>query len=143
MVSLGLGLSVSAGTFAAGLALVLRDAVHEAAGPKWAYVAVAIGAVVSALTAGPALALASTAAFAVSELVDAVIYGRLRRRSRAQAVLGSGVVGAVLDTVVFLWLAPFPVTPGGVIGQVLVKLTLSAIAAGFLVAARPRRVAVA
>lgn len=143
MVPLGLGLAVSAGTFAAGLALVLRDAVHETAGERWAYVAVALGAVLSALTAGPALALASTAAFAVSELVDAVVYGRLRRHSRALAVLGSGAIGAPLDTIVFLWLAPFPVTAGGVIGQVLVKLALSALGAALVMARPGREVAVA
>lgn len=141
MVPLGFGLAVSAGTFAAGAALVLRDAVHEAGGIRWAYVAVALGAVLSWATAGPALAIASTVAFAASEAFDGTIYAWVRRNGRALAVLTSGVAGSVLDTVLFLWLAPFPMTPGGVLGQTIVKVALSGIAAG-VVAAHDRRGAV-
>lgn len=140
LVPIGFGLAVTAGTFAAGLALVLRDLVHETSGPAWAYGAVGLGAVTSALTAGPVLALASALAFAVSEGGDAVVYHRVRRRSRAAAILASGGVGLVLDTVVFLWVAGFPLTWGTFLGQSIVKGAMTAVAAAY-VAARARRAA--
>ena len=61
------------------------------------------------MLAGPALAVASAAAFAVSELADLLVYQPLRRRRFLRAVLASDTVGAPLDTVVFLALAGFPV----------------------------------
>lgn len=132
LVPIGLGLSVTAGTFFAGLALVLRDAVHETAGVRWVYPAVLVGALLTAVTAGPALALASGLAFAVSEGADGAVYGWLREKSRAVAVLASGVVGLVLDTFVFLAIAGFPITTGTVVGQVVVKGGFSLAVAAYL-----------
>jgi hypothetical protein len=71
---------VTAGTFTAGLVLAARDAVRETAG-IWASLAcIAAGVAISAVMAGPALALASGAAFALSELVDTAVYEPLRRK---------------------------------------------------------------
>jgi uncharacterized PurR-regulated membrane protein YhhQ (DUF165 family) len=125
LVPIGFGLMVTAGTFFAGLSLILRDVVHEVAGLWIALAAVVIGATLSGLTAGTVLATASLAAFIASELADSGIYAILRRRLLWLAVLLSGCVGLVLDTLVFLYLAGFPLTAGTFVGQVLVKGSLT------------------
>lgn len=93
-------------TFAiAGLALVTRDWAHEVCG-RWRTLGlVGIGAVLSAAAASPAIALASGLAFLVAETLDLLVYDALRRWSRVAGVLASGVVGAVVDSLVFLSVA--------------------------------------
>lgn len=111
---------VTAGTFTAGLVLAARDAVRETAG-IWASLAcIAAGVTVSAVMAGPQLALASGAAFALSELADTAVYEPLRRKSRTRALAWSNLVGSVVDSVLFLALAGFSIWPA-VVGQVAVK----------------------
>jgi hypothetical protein len=131
LVPIGLGLAVTAGTFAAGLALILRDAVQQTA-PRWVVPAIVTGAALSYAVAGPALALASGMAFLVSELVDWAVFTPLRGRSLAAAVLASSVVAAPVDTIGFLWLAGFPVTPSAVLGQFVVKTIMAGAVAGWL-----------
>jgi queuosine precursor transporter len=111
---------VAAGTFTAGLVLAARDAVRETAGVWWSLGCIAAGCAVSAVMAGPALALASGAAFALSELADTAVYEPLRKRGRVTALAWSNLVGSVVDSVLFLWLAGFPLWPA-VAGQVGVK----------------------
>lgn len=114
----------AAGTFTAGLVLAARDAVRETAG-IWASLAcIAAGVAVSAIMAGPVLALASGAAFAMSELADTVVYEPLRRQSRILALAWSNAAGSVVDSVLFLALAGFPLWPA-VAGQVAVKWVMS------------------
>jgi hypothetical protein len=137
-----LGLSVTAGTFAAGAALVARDTVDEAGGRLAVAVAVGAGCLLSLLLAPAAIAVASAAAFTVAELVDWAVYrwGR-RRRGRPFGVVASSVVAAPLDTIVFLSLAGFPVAGSTVAGQWLVKVGL-AIASAVVIAWREGRRAV-
>lgn len=123
---LAFGLMVPAGTWMAGLALIVRDLLHETGGRWWVAGGIAAGTLVSALTTSPALALASGVAFAVSELADWGVYTRLRERSALAAVLVSGAVGAPIDSALFLWLSPLPLTPAALTGQVLVKVVLLA-----------------
>lgn len=109
-----------AGTFAAGATFTLRDRIQDDAG-RWPVVALILaGAGLSALVS-PELALASGAAFLCSEAADAAIYTPLRARSWDAAVWVSGLVGAVVDSVLFLWLAPFPLTTSAVAGMVVGK----------------------
>lgn len=144
MVGAGFGLIVSAGTYAAGLALALRDALDRAGGLPWVLPAIAAGIAVSALLATPALALASAVAFGVSELADLGAWRALRRASVAAALVASNALGAVVDSLLFLPLAGFPVTAASVGGQVLVKagwITAAALLALAAVRAlRPRAV---
>ena len=63
------------------------------------------GAALSALVAPPSLVAASAAAFLVSEAADLAVYTPLQRRGLVLAVALSGVVGLVLDSLVFLFLA--------------------------------------
>jgi uncharacterized PurR-regulated membrane protein YhhQ (DUF165 family) len=120
MVPLGFGLTATAGTFAAGLALTLRDLVQDQLGRRAVLTAIAAGALLSYVVATPVLAVASGSAFLLSELCDWVVYTPLRRRGWARAVLASNAVGAVADTVVFLALAGFPIAvalPGQLLGK--------------------------
>jgi uncharacterized PurR-regulated membrane protein YhhQ (DUF165 family) len=111
---------VTAGTFTAGLVFAARDAVRETAGIWASLGCIAAGVAASVVMAGPALALASGAAFALSEMADTAVYEPLRRRSRTRALAWSNLVGSVVDSVLFLTLAGFPIWPA-VLGQVAVK----------------------
>jgi uncharacterized PurR-regulated membrane protein YhhQ (DUF165 family) len=104
VVPVGFGLMAPAGVYAAGLAFTLRDGVQETLGPAWTVAAILAGAALSAAL-GAQLALASGAAFLVSELADYAVYSPLRRRSWLGAVALSNTVGAVLDSAIFLTLA--------------------------------------
>ena len=131
---------VTAGTFTAGLVLLVRDVVRETAGRSWrAWIlaCIALGAGVSALMTfwagtfpgGPTplrLAAASGVAFALSELADTAVYEPLRRRGRLRAAAASQVPGAILDSWVFLALAGFPLWPA-VATQTGVKLLMALI----------------
>jgi uncharacterized PurR-regulated membrane protein YhhQ (DUF165 family) len=122
LVPVGFGLLVTAGTFAAGFALLARDFVHEAGGLRLVLAAIAIGAALSWFMATPALAIASTVAFTAAELVDLLVFTPLRRHGFARAALASNAVSAPVDTVVFLALAGFPLTWPAVLGQLVGKL---------------------
>lgn len=132
LIPIGLGLAVTAGTFAAGAALVLRDAVQVAAGKVAVLAAIGLGVAVSYIVADPFIAVASALAFATSELVDFAIFTPLRRRSIARAVVVSSVASAPVDTVLFLWISGFGVTWQAVIGQFLVKTAMALLAAAWL-----------
>ena len=121
LVPMGFGLMATAGTFAAGLAFVARDAVQDAAGRLATIGVLAVGCATSWFLASPALALASAAAFGLSELVDMAIYTPLRRRGYVRAALASNLVGALVDTFVFLALAGFAITGAVVAGQLVGK----------------------
>ena len=122
LVPVGFGATATAGTYAAGLAFLARDVVQDAAGKSWALVAIAVGGGVSWAMSTPALALASTSAFTLAELADFGVYTPLRRRGWALAVIASNAIGAVLDSIVFLHLAGFPVLAnlgGQLVGKLL------------------------
>ncbi|GAB3474358.1 hypothetical protein [Amycolatopsis cihanbeyliensis] len=74
------------GALFAGLTFTVRDLLQDAVGARTTLLAIALGAALSGLVAEPRIALASAAAFAVSELVDLAVYIPLRDRSRLAAV---------------------------------------------------------
>lgn len=121
LVPVGFGLTATAGTFAAGAALLLRDLVQDTAGRAAVLASILAGAVLTWATS-PALAVASSTAFLLAEAADMAVYTPLRERGWARAVLASNAVGAVVDTVAFLSLAGFPVTASAVGGQLAGKL---------------------
>lgn len=123
LVPVGSGLYATAGTYAAGAALLARDFVHRYAGVRWVLGGITLGIAVSWFAATPALALASAAAFAIAELADLAVYAVTRRRRGfiASAAV-SNVVSAPLDTVVFLAVAGFPLTLEVLAGQLVAKL---------------------
>jgi uncharacterized PurR-regulated membrane protein YhhQ (DUF165 family) len=99
------GLMAPSGVVMIGLALVLRDLVQRRLGLQFSVVAILIGGGISAVFAPPALVLASVAAFLLSELADLAIYTPLQRRGLVAAVVLSSLVGLVVDSIIFLWLA--------------------------------------
>jgi uncharacterized PurR-regulated membrane protein YhhQ (DUF165 family) len=121
LIPVGLGLSAPSGVLMIGAALVLRDAIQEIGGVKLASVAILIGAALTWLIASPALAVASIAAFVVAEFADLAVYTPLRRKGLSLAILASGLVGSVVDSAVFLWLAfgSLDFMTGQVVGKML------------------------
>jgi len=114
----------TAGTYAAGLSFGVRDALHDVAGRWVVLAAIVIGAALSAFLS-PTLALASGVAFLFSESADLAVYEPLRRRHWIGAVVASNLVGAFVDTVLFLHLAGFPVRSaitGQMVGKALMIL---------------------
>ena len=129
LIPVGFGLSAPSGVLMVGAALALRDYVHHELGWRVAVASILTGGVLSFGFAPPALAFASVLAFLLSELSDLAIYSPLARRRLMLAVLASGVVGATVDSAVFLWTAFGSLD--FLVGQVLGKVwaTLVAVAA--------------
>ncbi len=98
-------LMAPSGVLMIGLALVLRDMVQRRLGRTVALVAIVAGAALSGAVAPPQLIVASASAFLLSELADFAVYTPLQSRGLVLAVLASSVVGLVVDSVLFLWLA--------------------------------------
>lgn len=115
------GLMTASGVLMVGIALVLRDLVQRRLGVGFAAGAVLAGAAISAFSAPPALVIASAVAFLLSESADLAIYTSLARRRFVTAVLASSLVGLVVDSVLFLWLAygSLEFLPGQIVGKTL------------------------
>jgi len=103
-IPVGFGLLAPSGVLVIGLALVLRDFVQCHLGRDLTITAILAGCALSAIVAPPPLVLASIASFLLSELADMGVYTPLKRHL-ALAVLASGLVGAIVDSAVFLLLA--------------------------------------
>ena len=125
------GLMAPSGVLMIGLALVLRDLVQRRLGLWWAIAAILAGAALSGLLAPAALVLASAVAFLLSELADLAVYTPLQRNRFVIAVLASSLVGLVVDSAVFLYLAfgSLEYLAGQVVGKAwMVLLTMPMIA---------------
>lgn len=152
IIDVGFGLTAPAGVLFAGAAFTLRDELREAAGKawrRWVFAAIGAGAALSyfladaitlpngiVLASASKVAIGSALAFALSETADAAVYEPLRR-SWPKAVVASNVVGAVVDSVVFLWLVFGSLD--FVQGQVVAKLYMTAIALPFVAWRRRHR----
>lgn len=142
VVPIGFGLEAPAGVFAVGLAFTLRDIVHRTLGRVAVLLCIVAGCVLSLwieanihIPGGvTTIALASAAAFLFSELADLAVYSPLAERSFLGAVAASNTVGAVVDSVLFLWLAfgSLALLPGQVVG----KLAMTAAALPLLYLSR-------
>lgn len=142
-IPVGFGFEATAGTFFAGIMLASRDAVQDALG-RWAVlVIIVLGTALSFAISAPAIAIASALAFGFAELADFAVYTPIRSRSRfgdrrwAIAVVGSNIVGAVADTVIFLGVAfgaaaILPALPGQMVGKLWA--TLAYLVLGVIVA---------
>lgn len=137
VIPVGFGYSAPSGVLVIGVALVARDAVQRLAGRSAAVSAIMLGAALSYFVA-PNLALASAVAFGLGELADFAVYTPLSERHLPLAVLASGVVGAIVDSLIFLQIA-FGSTMYWQ-GNTLGKIWMSALAFAMLVVARHRAV---
>jgi len=130
------GLMAPAGVYFAGLAFSLRDWIQERHGRTWVIAAILLGAAISALMS-PRFAFASGAAFLFSEFSDFAVYTPIRSRSWLGAVAASNIVGLVVDSALFLWLAfgSLAFLPGQIVG----KLWVTTLTVVVLLAWRTRR----
>lgn len=160
MVPVGFGLTATAGTYFAGLAFILRDTIQDTLGRHAVVALILTGAAVSMLLAATvfaadaahlppgttpmSIAVASGVAFLVSEMADFAVYTPLRDRSYFLAVGVSNTVGAIIDTLLFLTIAGFPMQQE-IAGQVIGKLmmTLPIVALGLVIWIRRRRLVTA
>lgn len=139
VVPVGFGLVAPAGVYLIGVALVLRDFVQWSLGKAWMLAALATGTALSFLVADPRFAIASAAAFAFSELADFALFTWVAPRW-ARAVAIGGIVGAIVDSAIFLSIAfgSLAFMPGQVLGKAY-GIALAVI----LIAARRRRMVTA
>ena len=103
-VTVGFGLQAPAGVYCAGAALVLRNIVQRVMGRPVSVLAILVGAGLS-YWISPALAFASATAFLFSETADFLVYTPLSRRGWTIAATCGAVVGAAIDSLIFLQLA--------------------------------------
>lgn len=136
------GYVAPAGVFCIGAILVLRDWLQQLAGLRYTLLLVPLGGAASYLigveagwTSLQRIALASVAAFIVSETVEALVFTPIRKRSLTTAVALSATVGNAIDSALFLWIAfgSEAFFPGNFVGKA------EAIAVGVLLTATRRR----
>ena len=106
IVPIGFGLSAPAGVYFAGLAFSIRDGLHESSSKYWVATAIIAGAILSfLLEGGERIAIASGVAFLLSEFIDFAVYTPLRARGKIVALFCSNIVGLIVDSVIFLYIA--------------------------------------
>ena len=88
-------------SLAVGFIFVVRDFAQREVGHK-VLLAMLVGAALSYVMAAPTVAIASAAAFLVSELVDWLIYS-LTKRPLSQRILYSSLLATPIDSAVFLY----------------------------------------
>lgn len=140
MIPVGFGLMATAGTYFAGATFILRDALQDVAGKRWTLAVIGLGAALSLLVSDPFIALASAVAFSLSELADLAVYTPLRKRGYIRAAVASNIVGAFIDTIIFLTIAGFPILvalPGQMVGKVAVTAAAVAIVVAVRAARKP------
>lgn len=137
LIPVGFGLDAPSGVLMIGLAFVLRDAIQEKFGINGAVLAIGLGSILSWLIAPSALVLASVAAFLLAELADLAVYTPLRKRRLWLAVLFSGLVGSIVDSLIFLQIAFGDI--GYALGNSWGKMVMSIFAAAIIFGLRRYR----
>ncbi len=130
------GIMAPSGVLTVGGALVLRDLVQRRLGVEFGLGAIAAGAAISAGLAPPSLVMASATAFFLSEFADFAVYTPLARRRFVVAVVVSSIVGLIVDSIVFLWLAFGSLE--FLLGQIVGKLWMVLVAVPFVAYLRRR-----
>ncbi len=121
-----------------GFVFVVRDFAQRKVGHNilWAMLA---GIIISWFMASPQLALASAVAFAIGELADWALYS-FTKKPFSSRILLSSIIGAPLDSFVFLYLVDLA-TPMSVIIMSLSKL-VGALIVFYLVRRRERHIVI-
>ncbi len=118
----GFGLMAPSGVWAAAVSFPARDLVQRTGGRWLGVIAILAGAGVSWLVSDPRIAVASGLTYLCSETADFAVYTPLQRRWFVPAVVTSGCIAAVVDSVLFLHLAGIPAGASAVAGLVLGKV---------------------
>lgn len=127
-------LIIPVGSLLVGFTFMLRDVVQVKHGKRKTYRTILAALIMSAIMSAAIgdtvhVAIASAAAFFVSEAIDTEIFTRLRS-SLKRRVLLSGLVGGTVDSVIFVifGLSPigsgaltWPQVPFAIIGQTAIK----------------------
>jgi queuosine precursor transporter len=117
----GFGLYAPSGVWAAAVSFPARDITQRLGGRWLGIIAILAGGGVSWLVSDPHIAVASALTYLCSEAADMAVYTPLQRRWLVPAVVASGLVAAVVDSVLFLHLAGIPAGASAVAGLVLGK----------------------
>ena len=132
-----LGLIIPCGTIFIGATFVLRDLCQEKYGRNKIYKLIIIAMVLSSIVSymlGDSLSIvfASCISFLISETTDTEIYTKLKLPIHMR-VMYSGIVGGLLDSIVFVILGLSPIgigaltweaIPSAIFGQVLFKTVM-------------------
>lgn len=140
-IPVGFGVDATAGTLVAGVALAARDLIQDSLGRVAVLCVILVGSVLSFAISAPEIALASAAAFLFAEMADFAAYTPIRMKAKfgdkrwAAAVIVSNLVGALADTVIFLFIAfgaasVLPAVPGQLVGKMWGTLAYLLIGAG-------------
>ena len=130
------------GSFFIGTTFIFRDLVQNKYGRKKTYFFILLALVLSAIVSaslGDTLVIvaASALSFLLAETSDTEIYTRLKL-PMAWRVFYSGIVGGLLDSVIFVVVGlsplgagfvPWSAVPAAIVGQVLVKIVMQMIGA--------------
>lgn len=133
---------VPMGTLFVGATFIFRDLVQNQYGRKKTYLfiftALILSAIVSSILGDTLMIVAASAiSFLISETADTEIYSRLKL-SMAWRVFYSGLVGGLLDSVVFVIIGlsplgagvlPWVAIPSAIAGQFIVKSMIQMIGA--------------
>jgi queuosine precursor transporter len=133
---------VPMGTFLIGGTFIFRDLVQNKYGRKKTYMFITGALILSAFASfslGDTLLIvvASALSFAIAETTDTEIYTRLKLPLGLR-VFYSGLVGGLLDSVIFVLIGlspmgagfiPWEAVPAAIMGQVIVKTIIQAIGA--------------
>lgn len=125
----GFGLYAPSGVWAAAVSFPARDLVQRTGGRWLGIAAILAGAALSWVVSDPRIAAASGLTYLISETADFAVYTPLAQRWFTPAVVASGMVAAVVDSLVFLHLAGLPAGAAAVAGLVLGKAWVQAAAA--------------
>ncbi len=125
------------GAFTYPLAFLVTDLTNRNFGPAMArkvvYAGFILAVALSYLLATPRIAMASGSAFIIAQLLDVVIFNRLRKLAWWMPPLTSSVIGSLVDTTVFFSLAfaaafailgpndPFAIEPSGLFGVLSIQ----------------------
>ncbi|MBM3489771.1 MAG: VUT family protein [Alphaproteobacteria bacterium] len=128
----GLGEWLTWAAFTYPVTFVVNDLTNRRFGPAAAMrvvaVGFALGVILSVAAAGLRIGLASGIAFLAAQLLDALVFDRLRRQTWWRAPAISSVLGSILDTALFFSIAfAFTSVPWITlaVGDLAVKLLLA------------------
>ena len=131
---------IPTGSVFVGVTFLLRDFVQMRYGKRITYAAIFAASLISAAISWAVgdtvyIAIASVAAFLVSESLDTEIFSRLKKSFACRVAL-SGIVGGIADSMVFVVLGLSPIgaailtwdqVPYAILGQAIVKAVVQPI----------------